>query len=575
MSASQPTPPAREVSPPDVDWWRNAVVYCLNVKTFRDADNDGLGDLQGLLRCLDYLGDLGVTCIWLQPLFPSPGTDDGYDIADYYTVDSRLGRLDEFDDVLRRAEELGIRVLLDLAVNHTSTAHPWFRAACCDRPSRYRSWYVFAREPPHWPVHLEFPGESPSNWAWDDTAGRYYLHRYYPSQADLNFANPDVRAEIGRILAFWLDRGVAGFRLDTLPWLVETARALDPRRDPHEDLAALCEEVRRQRPDAVLLGEANGHVDEQVAYFGANGRQEVTTLLNFDLNRSLWLALARGDADPLRACLGRLRWPSQLVHWANFLRNHDELNLDRLAAAERTEVVRRFSPEPDTWIYGRGIRRRAAPMLDDGAHLRNANSLLLSLPGTPVLLYGEEIGLGDNLRLPMRMSVRTPMQWSNEPNQGFSEAASAELVRPLATSGPRTNVASQQRDPGSLLNWFRRTIRVRRSCPELGAGAWEVLDAGERQVLAHACHWRGGSVVALHNLAPTPTKVRLALHGLTFDELLSDTTYESPSPDCPLPLGRYGYRWFRVFNEPGADDRPGPARSSPTLSAAPHSMLFG
>src|SRR5215469_7786630 len=261
-------------------WWSTAIVYCINVKTYQDSNADGIGDLPGLISRLDYLTELGVNCLWLQPLYPSPWHDDGYDISDYTAVDPRLGTLDDFGRLIRVADSLGFRVLVDLAVNHTSTEHPWFQDARSNAASPYRDWYVFAARRPRWPEHLEFPEESASNWTWDERAGRYYLHRYYPTQADLRFAHPGVRAELFRIMRFWLDRGVAGFRLDTVPWLIETSCALGADGDPWEWLADLCGAVRDHRPDAVLLGEVNGTVEDQVRYFGT-GRRMLDMILNF------------------------------------------------------------------------------------------------------------------------------------------------------------------------------------------------------------------------------------------------------------------------------------------------------
>jgi maltose alpha-D-glucosyltransferase/alpha-amylase len=384
-------------------WWSRAVIYCLNVKTFQDSDGDGIGDLTGLIARLTYLAELGVTCLWLQPLYPSPWHDDGYDISDYTAVDPRLGTLTDFDQLVDAAQALGMRVLLDLAVNHTSTTHRWFQHARLDAASPYRDWYIFAKERPDWPVHLEFPEESPSNWTWDEQARSYYLHRYYETQADLRFANPAVRRELQHIMRFWLDRGVAGFRLDTVPWLIETARMLHTDDDPWEWLTELCEAARRSRPDVLLLGEINGTVEDQLRYFGAD-RSMLDMILNFDLNRNIWLALATGQSAAVAQSLARLRKPLPGSQWANFLRNHDELNVDGLSDIDRAAFFARFPPDADGPIYGRGVRRRAPTLLGDRRLVENAYSLLFALPGTPVLMYGEEIGMGDNLSLSMRLT---------------------------------------------------------------------------------------------------------------------------------------------------------------------------
>jgi maltose alpha-D-glucosyltransferase / alpha-amylase len=521
-------------------WWSTAIVYCVNIKTYQDSDGDGIGDLRGLIGRLDHLAELGVTCLWLQPLFPSPWEDDGYDISDYTAIDQRLGTLDDFDDLISDALKKGIKVLLDLTVNHTSTAHSWFRQARSHPASPYRDWYIFKRQRPGWPRHLEFPEESPDNWTWDDQAEAYYLHRYYATQADLRFAHPPVRRALLDVMRFWLDRGVAGFRWDTVPWLIETSQALGTTGDPWEWFAELCDGVRCEYPDAVLLGEVNGKVDDQLRYFGTR-RRLLDMLLNFDLNRTMWLVLARRHPGPLQAALPRLRRSFPTSQWANFLRNHDELNVDGLTETERADFFERFPADGDGPIYGRGVRRRVPPLLDSRRRVESAYSLLFAMPGTPVLLYGEEIGMGDNLALPMRFSVRTPMQWTAGHNAGFSTAT--HLIRPLvsdpAYAPEAVNVADQVRDPSSLLHWFRRMAAVRHACPELGTGQYQPLPDVPSSVLAFSAD---GAVVCLHNLADAPAAVTL---NRTMTEVWSDQSYPPVQPGQPFMLAGDGYRWLR------------------------------
>ncbi|MFF3877425.1 alpha-amylase family glycosyl hydrolase [Streptomyces sp. NPDC001978] len=529
-------------------WWLTAVVYCVNVKTYQDSDGDGIGDLPGLTSRLDYISELGVNCLWLQPLFPSPWHDDGYDISDYTSIDPRLGTLSDFDELIRAAAGRGIRILLDMTVNHTSTAHTWFQQARSDPASPYREWYVFERRRPGWPQHLEFPEESSENWTWDDHARAYYLHRYYPAQADLRFAHPPVRQALLAAMRFWLSRGVAGFRWDTVPWLIETSQALGAVGDPWEWFADLCDDVRREHGEAVLLlGEVNGKADDQIRYFGV-GRRLLDMLINFDLNRTTWLALARRHPGPLYTALARLRRPLPDSQWANFLRNHDELNIDGLTEAERADFFERFPPDGDGPIYGRGIRRRVPPLLGTRRRVQSAYSLLFALPGTPMLLYGEEIGMGDNLALPMRFSVRTPMQWTSGHNAGFSNAPVGQLVRPLVTdpkyAHAAINVADQARDPDSLLRWFQRLIAVRHACPELGIGEYQPLPGLASGVLAFSV-WSGGrAVLCLHNLADTPAKV-------TLDEPMQEVWSDQPYPPARSArtwlLAGDGYRWLRAL----------------------------
>jgi maltose alpha-D-glucosyltransferase / alpha-amylase len=536
----------------EVAWWSTAVIYCVNVKTFQDSDGDGIGDLAGLTGRLPYLAELGVTCLWLQPLYPSPWHDDGYDISDYTAVDPRLGTLTDFDRMIDAARALGIRVLLDLSVNHTSTEHSWFQQARRDPASPYRDWYIFSPDSPDWPTHLEFPEESPSNWTLDEQAGAYYLHRYYETQADLRFANPDVRRELQRIMWFWLDRGVAGFRLDTVPWLVETAVALRADGDPGHWLAELCEAARHRRPDVLLLGEINGTVEEQLQYFGSP-RRMLDMILNFDLNRNVWLALAVQRAPALTKSLARLRRPWSGSQWANFLRNHDELNIDGLSDDERAAFFTRFPPDTDGPIYGRGVRRRVPPLLGDRRRVESAYSLLFALPGTPVMMYGEEVGMGDNLALPMRFSVRTPMQWSAGHNGGFSVAPTERLVRPMvsdpAYAHQAVNVVDQLADPASLLSWFRRLIAARHACPELGAGAYTALPVAEPALVAFRCSWRDRLVVCVHNLGDRDAELKLD-EGLSggdrpFREVWSDRAYAAVRSGDIVPVTGHGYRWLR------------------------------
>ena len=538
-------------------WWKNGVVYCLDVETFLDGDGDGCGDLDGLLDRIDYLAGIGITVLWLMPYYPSPDRDDGYDVTDFYGVDPRLGTLGQFVEVVRTARERGMRVIVDLVPNHTSDQHPWFQAARADRDSPFRDWYVWADEPKEDPALTEvFPGKQHGVWAYDEQAGQYYLHRFYEHQPDLNVANPAVRAEIARIAGFWLELGVSGFRVDAVPFLLELNGIEDaPTVDPHEYLRDLRAFTSRRRGDAVLLGEVNLPPDQQREYFGDEDGDGLHMIFNFSVMQRLWLSLARGDATPVREALGDLPAVPFDSQWASFLRNHDELTLDQLSDEERQECFDAFGPEESMQVYGRGLRRRLPPMLgNDRARMELAYSLLFSLPGTPVLFYGEEIGMGENLEVPDRMAVRTPMQWSDEPGGGFSTHDPSTFPAPMPGGeyGPEhVNVASSRRDPESLLSWMERLIRRRNETPELGFGAWQVLDPGTPAVLAHRCDWQGSTVVALHNFSAEPAKVRLALDGLddvvALDDLLDGDRHELDGPAVELELGRYGYRWYRAL----------------------------
>ena len=538
-------------------WWKTAVVYCLDVETYLDSDGDGIGDFTGLIERIDYLAGMGVTCLWLMPFYPSPNRDDGYDIVDYYGVDPRLGSLGDFVVLIRAAKDRGLRVIVDLVVNHTSDRHPWFKAARSSPTSPYRDYYVWQDEPPAQPkAEVVFPDAEDSIWAWDDKAEQYYLHHCYSHQPDLNITNPKVREEIAKVCGFWLELGVDGFRIDAVPFLLETGGvAGDVHLDPHDLLQDLRAFISRRKGDALLLGEVNLPNKDLIKFFGDDEADEIQLLFAFPLMQSIYLSLARRDRRPLARALRDLPRISDDCQWAMFLRNHDELTLDKLTDKQRQEVFDAFGPDEDMQLFGRGLRRRLPPMLGgDEQRIRMAYSLLFSLPGTPVLFYGEEIGMGENLDVPGRVSVRTPMQWTDGSNGGFSTARPSRLRRPVVEGqfGPlAVNVAAQRRDPESLLNWMERVIRRRRETPELGWGTWTVLDAGDDAVLAHQCDWEDRAVVCVHNLSDEPRTVRVpiaaAKAGVLTDLLDAHSgTTQIERGAVDLKLEAYAYRWYRV-----------------------------
>jgi maltose alpha-D-glucosyltransferase/alpha-amylase len=548
-------------------WYQDAVVYELDVKTYQDTDGDGWGDFPGLTRRLAHIAGLGATCVWLRPFYPSPLEDDGYDVSDYYAVDPRLGTFGDFTVFLREARNLGLRVIADLVVNHTSARHPWFRAARKDRHSRYRDYYVWSkRKPKHAPGPVFPRPRDHSTWSYDDEAQEFYFHRFYPFEPDLNMANPVVREEVGKIISFWLALGVSGFRVDAAPFLLEeqpgtpagTETAYTELKKAGLDHPfSVLREIRRATSwcgaETVLFAEANVGADAVNDYFGP-GDDRMQVLFDFLLNQHLMLALARQRAAPLAAVFRELPATPPGGQWLTFLRNHDELDLGRLAPKEREEVFRAFGPDENMRAYGRGIRRRLAPMLDgDHRRVALAHSLLMSLPGTPMIRYGEEIGMGEDLSLPERMAVRTPMQWAPEANAGFSTAPPDRLIRPVVSEGQyryrELNVADQHTDPDSLMNLITRLIRARKTNPEFARGKLTVLDAGDPAVFGHRCETETGAVVAVHNLSDREVRATLKLGDGGDDrlvDLLNERGNKEQPPGTAVSLPPYGYRWFRI-----------------------------
>ncbi|HEX7745343.1 MAG TPA: alpha-amylase family protein [Micromonosporaceae bacterium] len=540
-------------------WYTEAVIYCLDIDTFADSNGDGQGDIRGLIGRLDYLARLGVTCLWLNPIHPSPSRDDGYDVSDFYNIDPRFGTLGDFAELLHQAENRGIKVIIDLVVNHTSNEHPWFRSACSSPDSPYRDWYVWSEhEPADRFQGMVFPGEQRETWSYDKTAGAWYYHRFYKFQPDLNFANPAVREEVKKIVSFWLQLGVAGFRIDAVPFIIELTDPGNPNSPKDFDfLTELRQHAQWRRADAVLLAEANVEPDQLAQYFGDSGgsANRVHMLFDFMLNGRIMLALARRHPESIIEALRDTPALPSGAQWATFLRNHDEIDLSRLTAEQREDVLREFGPEENMQLYGRGIRRRLAPMLgNDRRRIELAYALQFALRGTPVLRYGEEIGMGDDLSLRGREAIRTPMQWSYQDNGGFSTAPAEKLVRPVVSDAEygyeTVNVTAQRRDPSSLLAWFERMIRTLREAPEIGRGRCahidQVLPDG---VLAHRADGPTGTMVFLHNLGTDDVTVDL---GSLYEEadqpidVLTDQEYDPVGKLDSLRLTGYGYRWIRL-----------------------------
>ncbi|WP_027576819.1 alpha-amylase family protein [Bradyrhizobium sp. WSM1743] len=534
-------------------WYKNAVIYSLNVSTYKDGNGDGIGDFKGLTEQLDHIAQLGVNCLWLLPFYPSPGLDHGYDVTDYYNVAPSLGTLGDFVEFSHQARLRGLRLIVDLPINHTSDRHPWFQQARANSSSPYREYYVWsAGEPENSTEGVVFPGYQLSVWTYDLCARAWYYHRFYQHQPDLNIGCPAVREEIFKIFGFWLELGVSGFRIDAAPFVVEEVRPDRPPTRRYEFFAELRNFLSWRKGDAVLLAEANVAPGELKHYFGDGSR--IHLLFAFLINQHLFLALARETSEPLRRCLTSLPRPPQFGQWAQFLRNHDELDLGRLTAEEREEIYTQFAPSRKMQLYGRGIRRRLAPMLgNDRRRIELAFSLLFSLPGTPVVYYGDELGMGDDLALPERWPLRTCMQWTEDQNGGFSSRAPDHLLHHLIQEGPyapaKVNAIAQQRDPDSLFNWLRRLVEMRQSCAEIGWGEWTLPEADCQSVLVQQFVWESRSVLILHNLSHVEctTHIRDLSKGKKLTDLFGNRIYPSkPDAESAIELDGYGYRWFRL-----------------------------
>jgi maltose alpha-D-glucosyltransferase/alpha-amylase len=534
-------------------WYKNAVIYCLDVEKYQDTNGDGVGDFEGLMRRLDYLAGLGATCVWLQPFYPSPNRDNGYDVTDYYGVHDKHGSLGDFVNFMNHADALGIRVIVDLVVNHTSVDCGWFQEARRSRKSHFRDWYVWADErPKNHKEGIVFPGQQTTTWTLDRRSKQYYFHRFYEHQADLNTWNPYVRAEIQKIMGFWLQLGVSGFRMDAVPFLIEKKGAGVEHQQDFTLLKEMRDFLQWRSGEAILLAEANVPADESVNYFGEDG-ERLQMMLNFPVNQRLFYALATADVEPLAWALEQTKKRPANAQWVQFLRSHDELDLGRLTVEQRQKIFDAFAPETRMQLYDRGIRRRLAPMLGNNRRrLELAFSLLFSLPGTPMMQYGDEIGIGENLKLPERECARTPMQWTSDPHGGFSRAR--KVIRP-AISDPvfgfeQVNVGVQRRDPDSLLNWTERMIRTRRECQEISWGEYTVLRTNVVEVLALRYDWRGTSLVTLHNFSDRTHKVRLSVgsrRGEMLVEVFNGRHSRAQNDGAHrITLEPYAWRWFRV-----------------------------
>jgi maltose alpha-D-glucosyltransferase / alpha-amylase len=547
-------------------WYENAIFYGVDIRRFQDSNEDGFGDLKGLISRLDYLAELGVDALWLLPFFDTPLRDNGYDIRDYYQVDPRVGTIDDFIELVEEVKKRKIRLVMDLVMNHTSDEHPWFQAARRDPDSRYRNYYSWSDSIPEksaggGPI---FPGEEDSVWTYDALANAYYFHRFYHFQPGLHVANPEVQEEIIKVVDFWLSLGADGFRFDAAPIMTE-AKGLEKTKpkDPDRIFKELHRFITRRNPEAVLLGEANVSMEAIGDFFG--GSSEMNMLFNFMLGPHVLLAIARGEAGPLRNFLEQIYIPPEKDVWLNFLRNHDEFTLEKMMEGEIEAIFQAYAPEENMRIYGRGIRRRLAPMLSkDGQDMHRqkmelAFSLLFASPGSPLFMYGDEIGMGENLALPGREPVRTPMQWSKEENAGFSGAK--RLFAPVVSEGPfgyeQVNVSEQREETGSFWYFVRDLIAVRKTRPEIGVCTVQVLEVerNDQEILVFRYpsiedDQRDISLILFHNLSQQAlsTTVDFQIASGHSPEVLfgNGSVMSGEKEKLAAELPPYGYLWVQI-----------------------------
>ncbi|MGZ9164303.1 MAG: maltose alpha-D-glucosyltransferase [Anaerolineales bacterium] len=532
-------------------WYKDAIFYEVYVRAFYDSNSDGHGDLKGLKQKLDYVEELGVNCLWLLPIYPSPLKDDGYDISDYYGVHSTYGDLEDVKELLEAAHERGIRVIMDLVLNHTSDQHPWFQAARSDRNSPYRDYYVWSdTDQKYKDARIIFVDTEPSNWTWHEKTRQYYWHRFYASQPDLNYDNPRVQDEMLKIASFWLDMGVDGFRADAVPYLFEREGTnCENLPETHVYLKTLRAFMDKNYPGRILLCEANQWPEEVRPYFGDG--DEFHMGFHFPIMPRIYMALKKGRRDDMVEILRRTPPIPENCQWCTFLRNHDEMTLEMVTEQERQWMWKEYAPEPRMRL-NLGIRRRLAPLLDnDRRKIELAHALLFGLPGSPILYYGDEIGMGDNIWLPDRNGVRTPMQWSSEPEAGFSDAPVQSSYAPIINDdlyGPaRTNVQSQRHDRNSLWNTLRHMLMIRKEHPSFSRGGFEWLDLENDRTAGFQRISEDETILAIYNLSDSEQRIVLKtkepVKSLT--DLLSQKVFTSTNESMELDLAPYQFLWLK------------------------------
>jgi maltose alpha-D-glucosyltransferase/alpha-amylase len=536
------------------DWYKDAVIYEVYVRGFQDSTKDGNGDLRGLVERLDYLQDLGVNCLWLMPIFASPLRDDGYDVSDFKSIHPDIGTVADFESLTEAAHRRKIRVIADLVISHTSDRHAWFQEARRNPQSAYRDYYVWSDTDEGYPdARIVFTDTEHANWTWDHVARKYYWHRFFSHQPDLNYDNPAVRQEMLDVMAFWLDRGIDGFRVDAVPYLFEREGT---NCENLPETHAFCKEMRRlldQRyPGAVLLAEANQWPSELVAYFDQG--DEFHMAFNFPLMPRMFSAIRKAESRPIIDIVESLPPIPSSCQWALFLRNHDELTLEMVTDAERDYMYNEYAKDPRMRL-NKGIRRRLAPLMEnDRRQIELLHSLLFTLPGSPILYYGDEIGMGDNIHLGDRNGVRTPMQWTGDRNAGFSRSDPSQLYQPLIMDPvyhyQAINVEAQVRSPSSLHHTLRHMIRVRKQYPLFGRGSIHFVKCDNPHVVAYVREYDGHTACIVNSLSKSAQPVQLDLaflDGALPVEMLGNQPF--PRIDRKpyfLSLCPYGFFWFRL-----------------------------
>jgi maltose alpha-D-glucosyltransferase / alpha-amylase len=531
-------------------WYKSAIFYQVYVRAFYDSNADGHGDIKGLTQKLDYLQELGVDCIWLMPIYPSPLRDDGYDIADYYNIAETFGTLQDLRELIQQAHGREIRIIMDLVLNHTSDAHPWFQAARADRSSTYRDYYVWSdTDQKYTEARIIFLDTEPSNWTWDETAGQYFWHRFYSSQPDLNYDNPAVQAEMLQIAGFWLDLGIDGFRADAVPYLFEREGTnCENLPETHTYLKKLRAYMDETYPGRILLCEANQWPEDVRPYFGEG--DEFHMGFHFPIMPRIFMALKKGNASDMIEILNRTPDIPENCQWCIFLRNHDELTLEMVTEEERQWMWQQYAPDPRMKL-NLGIRRRLAPLLDnDRRKIELAYSLLLTLPGSPILYYGDEIGMGENIWLEDRNGVRTAMQWEAGPTAGFStapvESVYVTVIDDKVYSPVRVNVKAQQADPQSLWNSIRHMIATRKLYPGFGWGDFQWVDSRNEHIAAFERSYQGRTILAVHNLSDSlqTTSLDIKKTATKVNDLLTNTEYGLTSSSLEFTLAPFQYLWL-------------------------------